>query len=192
MLKKTYPSAFFARPTLTVARELLGARLCRRLPDGTVLEAAIIETEAYTRDDPACHAFRGKTPRCAVMFGPPGHAYVYFIYGMYNCLNVVTEPEGTAGAVLIRALDGKDTNGPGKLCRHWSITGADNGANLLSPESGLWLTRGSAVTDDQVLITPRIGISVATDYHWRFLVKDHPHVSRPAASSRPRQSQDSK
>lgn len=187
MLKKTYPSAFFARPTLTVARQLLGTRLCRRLPDGTVLTASIIETEAYTQDDPASHAFRGQTPRSAIMFGPPGYAYVYFIYGMYNCLNVVTEPKSTAGAVLIRALDSQPTSGPGKLCRHWAISGADNGADLMNPASGLWLEPGPPLTDEQVLATPRIGISVATDYPWRFIVKDHPHISRPSRSTKPRQ-----
>lgn len=168
---------FYARPTLAVARELLGAVLCRRLPDGTVLSGSIVETEAYTADDPACHAFRGPTPRCAVMFGPPGFAYVYFIYGMYYCLNVVTEPEGTPGAVLIRAVAARGTEGPGKLCRQWQIDQSLNGASLMSPLSSVWICPSSPVAEADVAVTPRIGLSSAQDRHWRFLLKGHPAVS---------------
>src|SRR5271156_6623270 len=115
-----YTEEFYARSTLKVAKDLLGCHLHRRLPSGIILSAAITETEAYTADDPASHAFRGKTKRTEVMFGPPGRAYVYFIYGMYYCLNVVTEPEGIPGAILIRGLHGKSghgahLNGPGKI-----------------------------------------------------------------------------
>jgi DNA-3-methyladenine glycosylase len=101
----------------------LGKTLVRQFEKAR-LEAEIVEVEAYTADDPACHAYSGRRPRCEVMFGPPGHAYVYFIYGMYYCLNVVTEVDGIAGAVLIRALaerekvgDEKLLSGPGKLCQ---------------------------------------------------------------------------
>ena len=112
---------FYARSTVDVARDLLGQMLCRRLPDGNIVSAPIVEVEAYTSDDPACHAFRGPTKRCRIMFGPAGRAYVYLIYGMYHCLNVVTEPTGTPGAVLIRAIGVGGGDGPGKLCRMLEI-----------------------------------------------------------------------
>ena len=170
---------FFLRPTTAVARDLLGVWLWRRLDDGSLLHGPIVECEAYTEDDPACHAFRGRTRRCEVMFGPAGHAYVYFIYGMYNCLNVVTEPDGTPGAVLIRAVAAENTDGPGKLCREWAIDRSYNGSDLLIPGSDLWLGEGVRLPDELVEITPRIGISVAVDRPWRFAVKDHPSVSGP-------------
>ena len=189
-LSRTYQQDFYRRDTLAVARELLGAVLCRQTSDGQVLHGPIVEVEAYTEDDPACHASRGLTPRCSVMFGPPGRAYVYFIYGMYHCLNVVTEPEGTAGAVLIRAVGAEGTNGPGKLCRQWQIDWSHNGASLLMPGSDLWICAGDAIPDSQVVRSPRIGITSATDRHWRFYLKDHPSVSKapksPAGKKRKR------
>lgn len=162
-----------------MARDLLGTFLCRRLDDETVLSAAIVETEAYTEDDPACHAFRGKTSRCEVMFGPGGFAYVYFIYGMYNCFNVVTEAEHTAGAVLVRAVAFDGANGPGKLCRAWEIDRSHNGANLMDSSSPIWIAKGTALSDKDIAITPRIGLSVAVENLWRFTVKGHPSVSGP-------------
>ncbi|MBX9669504.1 MAG: DNA-3-methyladenine glycosylase [Candidatus Obscuribacterales bacterium] len=174
---ETLPPEFFLRDTVTVARELLGVTLVRRLEDGTVLSGPIVETEAYTQDDPACHAFRGKTPRCSVMFGPGGFAYVYFIYGMYNCLNVVTEAEHTAGAVLIRAIGAEGTNGPGKLCREWSIDRSHNGVNLMDAGSPLWLSKSSSTSSEDVEVSTRIGLSVAQDRPWRFTVRNHPSVS---------------
>lgn len=178
-----FDQSFFARPTLVVAREILGARLVRQLEDGSILSGEIVELEAYTGDDPACHAARGKTPRCEVMFGPPGVAYVYFIYGMYHCLNIVTEPDGIAGAILIRAVAAENANGPGKLCKYWQIDKSHNGNNLLSSEAGLWLSRSRPVADEQVGISPRIGISCGQDRLWRFFIKDHPAVSKGKPSS---------
>lgn len=173
---KTFSDAFFARPTLEVAPELLGTILCRRLPEG-ILHAQIVEVEAYTADDPACHAWRGKTPRCEVMFGPAGRSYVYFIYGMYNCLNVVTEPDGTAGAVLIRAIDFKGGEGPGKLCKTWQIDRTHNALNLMDPAGELWLVEGRNLKKSEVGKSMRVGISVAQDRLWRFFVNDHPRIS---------------
>jgi DNA-3-methyladenine glycosylase len=155
--------AFYARDTVTVARDLLGQRLVR-LMQGRRLSGRIVEVEAYVGEmDSACHAHRGKTARNAVMFGPPGHAYVYSIYGMHHCFNVVTDREGYAAAVLVRALEpleGVDvmranrggragaelTNGPAKLCYALGIDRALDGVDLVASEA-LWLERGELVTD---------------------------------------------
>jgi len=157
---------FFQRPTVLVAQELLGKRLTFQNYSGI-----ITETEAYHQDnDPACHAYRGRTPRNAPMFGLAGHSYVYFIYGMYYCLNIVTEPEGTAAAVLIRGLkiDTLSLNGPGKLCRYLNITKDHNAIDLIE-------SKEFYVTDEGIqpnfIATPRIGIRQGTDKLWRFLTQ---------------------
>jgi DNA-3-methyladenine glycosylase len=168
---------FFKRSTLTVARELLGLSLFRRFDDGNIVSAEIVEVEAYTADDPACHAYKGLTKRTSVMFGPPGYAYVYFIYGMYHCLNVVTEPDGIAGAVLIRAISSDKANGPGKLCKRLQITNEHNGINLLDNTGELWLGYNKSYKDTEIISTTRIGISQAQDRLWRYYVKDNPYVS---------------
>jgi DNA-3-methyladenine glycosylase len=160
---------FFNRPTVTVAQELLGKLLVFGPMAGI-----ITETEAYIgQDDPACHAARGKTPRNAVMFGPAGYTYVYFIYGMYYCLNVVTEGEGSPAAVLIRSLmliepEPLHLNGPGKLCRHLGITREHNGVDLI--ENPTFYVKDSSLTPAYES-TPRIGISRGQDKLWRFVVK---------------------
>lgn len=184
MLDNVFAQSFFARHTPLVAKELVGANLCRRFPNGDVISGRIIETEAYRDNEAACHAARGKTPRCEVMFGPPGIAYVYFIYGNYHCLNVVTEPEGSGCAILIRAVESFDTNGPGKLCREWDITRQHNGINLLSPESEIWLSPGASVPRTKVGSSSRIGISAAQELQWRFFLKDHPGTSGPKSYNR--------
>lgn len=168
---------FFARPTVEVAPDLLGMILCRRLSDGSIAKAEIVEVEAYTADDPACHAWRGKTKRCEVMFGPPGYSYVYFIYGMYNCLNVVTEPDGIAGAILIRAIDTAGGNGPGKLCKTWEINREHNGIDLLDRSGVLYLEPGRKLDAADIGISIRVGISVAQENLWRFFIKGHSQVS---------------
>ncbi|HEY9677334.1 MAG TPA: DNA-3-methyladenine glycosylase [Drouetiella sp.] len=170
---------FFQRPTVKVAKDLLGANLCRRMPDGTVVSAPIVEVEAYTEDDPACHAFKGLTERTRVMFGHPGHAYVYFIYGMYFCLNVVTEPEHVPGAVLIRAIGVPGGEGPGKLCKLWDIDKSHNGLDLCDVNSELFIAKGDKVSKRDIEISTRIGIKLAAERLWRFHLKDHPHVSGP-------------
>lgn len=182
--------SFFARDTLEVARDLLGRRLVRSL-DGERLSGLIIETEAYVGEkDSACHASRGCTPRTRVMYGPPGHFYVYLIYGMYHMLNIVTAAEGQPEAVLIRALlpeegieqmrrnrggvpPGKLADGPGKLCQALAIDRALNGLPVESDE--LWLEEGVKVPEQQVSTSPRIGIGYAREedqqHHWRFFVQ---------------------
>lgn len=175
---------FFNGSTLDVARKLLGTTLCRRFDDGEIIYAPIVEVEAYTEDDPACHAYRGLTNRTRVLFESPGYSYVYFIYGMYHCLNVVTEPAGTAGAVLIRALGQEGLDGPGKLCREWSIDKSLNAINMTSFESAIWLAKGKVLPDSKVETTERIGISKAKDRQWRYIVKNHPFVSGSRKSNK--------
>lgn len=174
-------SDFYNRNSLEVAKDLLGCKLCRNI-DGKVLSGIIVETEAYTQNDPACHAFKGKTPRAATLFKQPGIAYVYFIYGMYHCFNVITEPEETAGAVLIRALEPVEricnTNGPGKLCRELKITKELNEIDLTSNKSCLWIEKGIKIPKNKIHTTTRIGIKQAADYPWRFYVKDNKFVSK--------------
>jgi DNA-3-methyladenine glycosylase len=185
---------FYARPTLDVARDLIGKTLYRQTSDG-VTAGVIVETEAYIAAiDPAAHGFRGKTPRNAAMFGPPGHAYVYFTYGMHCCLNVVTEDEGAAAAVLLRAIeptiglplmrvrrgeriaDRDLARGPGRLCAAMALTTADNG--LLLEGNALWLTATPGFPPDAPIVaTPRIGITQAADWPWRFVLADSPWVS---------------
>lgn len=181
------PAAFFDREPDRVARELLGAVL--RMEDGPdVVSGRIIETEAYLGPhDPASHSAVGRTARTWHMFGPPGTAYVYFIYGMHWCVNAVTREDGYGSAVLIRALeplDGVDRmrerrprarrvedlcNGPGKLCAALGITRALDGASLTG-SSALTICAGSPVDDAQVAVGPRIGISKAVDWPLRYRV----------------------
>lgn len=182
------PKEFYTRPTLTVARELIGARLVRFL-DGVKLVGLITETEAYIGEtDLACHAKAGLTPRTAIMYGPPGHAYVYFTYGNHWMLNVVTEKEGFPAAVLIRAIQpvegveimsarrqGRDTFGPGKLTQAMGITKSENGVDLTVAGRGLWIEAGVSVPDENVTIGPRVGLNTVPEpwfsMPWRFLVK---------------------
>ncbi len=180
-MKNIPEKSFYERDTLIVARELLGCKLCRKTENG-ILKGIIVETEAYKQNDPACHAYRGKTPRAATLFKQPGIAYVYFIYGMYHCFNVITEPEEIAGAVLIRALEPieplKNTNGPGKLCRELFITKELNEADLTLPNNGLWIEKGDNINKNSVIQTTRIGIKLASDYPWRFYIKNNRFVSK--------------
>lgn len=171
---------FYNRDTLIVARDLLGCKLCRRIGD-RVLQGIIIETEAYKQNDPACHAYRGKTPRAITLFKMPGLSYVYFIYGMYYCFNVITEAEGVAGAVLIRALEPinlDNTNGPGKLCRELQITKDLNEKDLTNENSLIWLEGYKPYNNSEIVQTTRIGIKKAIDYPWRFYVKNNKFVSK--------------
>ena len=180
---------FYKRSTQQVARELLGARLVRKI-NGEILSGIIVETECYVSTDPACHAFRGKTQRNQSLFGQVGHAYVYFTYGSHFCLNAVARDESVAaGGVLVRAIlpiNGIETmqlrrskttiknltNGPGKLTQALSIACDFDGYDLtkngqLTIEKGIW------VPDYAVERTARIGISQATDVLWRFVVTDY-------------------
>jgi DNA-3-methyladenine glycosylase len=195
------PRAFFARDARRVARELLGKVLVRTTAS-TRLTARIVEVEAYLgAKDPAAHAFTGPTKRNEVLFGPPGHAYVYFIYGNHYCLNVSCEPEGAAGGVLFRALEPvsgidemarargieihglrdlpKLTSGPGRLAQAFGITRArDNGCDLTSATSSLWIGDDGYRTR-AIRLTPRIGITKAADRKLRYLLAGNRFVSGP-------------
>ena len=188
------PRSFYARPTTTVAVELLG-KLLVRASDGQRRVARIVEVEAYLGiRDQASHARRGPTPRAAIMFGPPGHLYVYLIYGMHHCMNVVTESDGTAGAVLIRAAEpisgfpvaradgaGRQNSpltGPGKVCQALAITRRDNGLDLTLPGAFLIATDGTAAP--RPARSARIGVDYAGAWalrRLRFYAPGNPHVS---------------
>ena len=170
------PRIYFNRPTLPVARSLIGKYLVR-VVDGRTIEGKIVEVEAYVgSQDRACHASKGRTQRTDVMFGPAGVAYVYLIYGMYHCLNVVTEREEFPAAVLIRAIevDGELIDGPGRLCRAMQI---DRGLNCLNMTKGdqLWVEdRAVRLKKTDVGVFPRIGVDYAGAWAkklWRFRLR---------------------
>jgi DNA-3-methyladenine glycosylase len=184
------PRSFYDRPVLAVARDLLGAVVVH-----DEVAVRLVEVEAYEgATDAASHAYRGRTPRNEVMFGPPGHAYVYFTYGMHYCLNVVCGPPGRADAVLLRAGEvvagaavaaarrprstARDlARGPGRLTRALEVDRALNGADLTSPRSALRVTAGSPPPSGAVRCGPRVGISQAADLPWRFWVDGVASVS---------------
>jgi DNA-3-methyladenine glycosylase len=188
------PRSFYARPSTEVAPELLGRILVRVLADGTRLAARLVEVEAYGPDDPASHAFRGPTPRNLVMFGPPGHLYVYFTYGMHFCSNVVTGSDGVGSAVLLRAaqpLEGIEAmadhrgvdaptllcSGPGRLTQAMAIARAENGVDLVR-DGALHLLSGEATPRRLVQRSSRVGVNVGADRRWRFYERGNAFVSR--------------
>jgi len=187
--------AFYQRPPRAVARDLLGRLLVRDTPEGRVA-GRIVEVEAYDgANDPASHAYRGETLRNRVMFGPGGHAYVYFTYGMHYCVNVVTGPAGRAQAVLVRALEPVEgvtimrrrrgvegterlARGPGCVARALGLTRADDGLDLT--RGPLWILDAPARREGRrILRTPRIGIRHAAERPWRYVLAGHPCASGP-------------
>ena len=193
------PQDFYDRPTELVARDLLGAILECRSAEG-VVSGRIVETEAYVgEDDLACHAAAGRTARTDPLYGAPGIAYVYFIYGMYWCFNAVTRAAGEPSAVLVRALepmggielmrerrgrrsrrDTELTNGPGKLCQALGIDGQFNRNPLQTPP--LVIRRGIEVPRQAVTVTPRVGITRCADWPLRWFISDSPYVSKTPAN----------
>ncbi|WP_406836669.1 DNA-3-methyladenine glycosylase [Streptomyces sp. AHU1] len=192
-----------ARPAEEVAPRLLGAVLTHETPEGTV-SISITETEAYSgATDPASHAYRGMTPRNAVMFGPAGHLYVYRSHGLHWCANVVTGTDGTASAVLVRAgrvIEGEDlarrrrggtaegarlARGPGNLCQALGITAEHNGTDLLAGTS-VALSEGEPVPAALIRVGPRVGVSKAHDWEHRFYLAGDPTVSAYRLSPRAR------
>lgn len=188
-LSSCLPRDWYERDPVVVARELLGKQLVRLL-DGQVLRGIISETEAYRgEEDLACHARVGRTARTAVMYEMPGVAYVYFTYGLHWCLNAVCLPADYPAAVLIRAIEPVDglevmaarrgsrppslwTDGPAKLTQALGIDGRQNGADLTTPDGGLWIEAGETVPDERVVIGPRVGINNVPEpwrsMPWRF------------------------
>lgn len=192
---------FFNRDSRMVGRELLGKLLIRRVGRRRLV-GRVVEVEAYLgKDDPAAHSFGGPTPRNMVMFGPPGFAYVYFIYGNHYCLNVSCQPEGNAAAVLFRALEplagieqmalSRDmtvesprdlrllTSGPGRMAEAFAVNRErDNGKDLTTARSDLWLADDGFIPAE-IAATKRIGITKAAEREWRYLIKGNPFVSGP-------------
>ncbi|HSJ51806.1 MAG TPA: DNA-3-methyladenine glycosylase [Actinomycetota bacterium] len=194
------PRRFFARPATVVAPDLLGRVLVRMLPDGTRVSVRLVEVEAYGPDDPASHAFRGRTARNAVMFGPPGHLYVYFTYGMHFCANVVTGTAGVGSAVLLRAaepLEGLETmsarrgveaprllcSGPGRLAQAMGVDRRDDGADLVGG-ANLELRAGEPLPASRVARSARVGVRVGVRERWRYFERGSPFLSpgRPASA----------
>jgi DNA-3-methyladenine glycosylase len=185
------PRSFYARPATEVAPALLGHTLVRELPGGTRTAARIVEVEAYGPDDPASHAFRGETPRNTAMFGPPGHLYVYFTYGMHFCMNVVTGRTGEGAAVLLRAgepVEGVEEmrarrgrermldlcSGPGRFAQAFGVGRAENGIDLVDGDE-VWVERGSR--SEPVASGIRVGVRETTR-RWRYRLDGNAFVSR--------------
>lgn len=191
MSEKLLPRSFYERDVHAVARELIG---CRLLYDG--VGGIIVETEAYTADDPACHAYRGQTERNKVMFGPPGRAYIYFTYGMHHLVNIVCEREGQPAGVLIRALEPTDgietmrrrrapvtslvqlTNGPAKIAQALAIDLSHYGQPVFRGDGLKIYSRGADWQKPKIVTTPRIGIRAGTRRKWRYCAADSRFLSR--------------
>ena len=192
------PRTFFARPTLTVAQELLGKVLCRQTSNG-LIETRIVDVEAYVGpQDKACHASKGRTKRTEVMFGPAGYTYVYMIYGMYHCLNLVTEQVDYPAAILIRGMEVIKTpsstihtptriNGPGRVCRFLSLDRTHNVLDATKKEI-IWVEdRGISILKTQIQALPRIGVDYAGEWAnkpWRFCLPAPPSSKKCRASPR--------
>jgi DNA-3-methyladenine glycosylase len=188
------PRGFFERPALEVAPDLIGRDLVRRFPAGGRARVRIVETEAYLPDDPASHAFRGRTDRNAAMFGPGGHAYVYFVYGMHHCLNVVVGRDGEGTAVLLRGAEpiaGLEAmrgfrggvadrllcTGPARLAQALAVDRGHDGVDLVRG-GDLWFEPGSPTPAARIARGPRVGVRAAADVPWRFWEVGSPGVSR--------------
>jgi DNA-3-methyladenine glycosylase len=184
------PPSWLERSVLAVAPDLIGCTIVRQFEDGRQLRGRIVETEAYQEDDPGCHGYRGKTARNAAIFGPAGLSYVYLIYGMYHCFNVVTDRDGFGSAVLVRAveLDGEPRRaykgnlekvgaGPGKLCQAMEIDRQHN-HQWLQRGAAIWLEPRSPDWQGELVRSTRIGLSQGQDLPWRWYLRGSKGVSR--------------
>jgi DNA-3-methyladenine glycosylase len=177
-----FPVEFYARPAQQVAPDLIGCQLSRRHSDGTFTNGVIVETEAYAQEEKACHGYRSRTKRNNTLFGPPGHWYVYLTYGIHHCVNCVTGTDDWANGVLLRAVaiphePPRVAAGPGLLARRFAIDRSFD-AQPVHPDSGLWLSPATEPCG-AIIQSARVGIKEALDLPWRWLLKDHPSVSRP-------------
>jgi DNA-3-methyladenine glycosylase len=187
------PRSFFARPAPVVARDLLGRILIGSL-GGSRVAGRLVECEAYQQDDPASHSFRGPTARTAVMFGPAGHLYVYFTYGMHFCMNVVSGRAGDGAAVLLRAAEpllglaemrerrgrtpvGELCSGPARLCQAFGVDRSFDGTDLVRGND-MWIAEGTPVAASSIGVGERIGIRVSLERPWRFFVEEDTFVSK--------------
>ncbi|WP_130128341.1 DNA-3-methyladenine glycosylase [Synechococcus sp. WH 8101] len=183
------PRSFFARPAQLVAPDLIGCRLVKRQPDGELLWGVIVETEAYSQEEPACHGYRRRSPSNETLFGEPGRFYVYVSYGIHHCVNVVTDRADWANGVLLRAvaLPGEPERvaaGPGLLARRFGIDRAHDSWSVCG-ENGFWLApRPSVLGQPELVSTTRIGIAQGQDWPWRWYLKASRSVSRRASGDR--------
>ena len=183
------PSEFFCRPAQDVAPELVGCRLVKRQPKGDMLWGVIVETEAYSQDDPACHGFRRRTPSNETLFGPPGRFYVYVSYGIHHCVNVVTDRPEWANGVLMRAValpaePERVAAGPGLLARRFGMDRSDD-RRPVTGEHGVWLaTRPASIVSPDLVTTTRIGISEGNELPLRWYLRASRSVSRRAKGDR--------
>jgi len=190
--KDILPGSFYSRETAVVARELLGKVLVHKSGEG-LTSGIIVETEAYIQGDPSCHAYRGMTPRNRAMFGPPGRVYIYFTYGMHHCFNVVTANPGVGEAVLVRALEplegidimrkrrGRERlreicSGPARLVQAMGLGPTMYGHDLTAEP--LVIIKGTAISEEEVAVTTRVGISTGKDLPLRFYLKENVYISR--------------
>jgi DNA-3-methyladenine glycosylase len=186
------PQSFFARPAEVVAPELIGCLLVKRQADGNLLWAVIVETEAYSQEEPACHGYRRRTPGNETLFGDPGHWYVYLTYGIHHCVNVVTHRAEWANGVLLRAaaLPGEHERlaaGPARLARRFGLDRSHDGQPV-HPKGGLWIAPRppalAVLTPADLVQTCRIGISQAQELPWRWYLRASRSVSRRARGDR--------
>ena len=183
------PHAFFCRPAEVVGPELIGCLLVKRQVDGCLLWGVIVETEAYSQDEPACHGYRSRSPQNETLFGEPGRFYVYVSYGIHHCVNVVTDRSDWANGVLLRAvaMPGEPERvaaGPGLLARRFGLNRTHD-SQAVCGENGMWLaSRPSVLNVPELVTTTRIGISQAQDLPWRWYLKDSRSVSRRARGDR--------
>ena len=183
------PHAFFCRPAEVVAPELIGCRLVKRQADGSLLWGVVVETEAYSQDDPACHGYRRRSPSNETLFGEPGRFYVYVSYGIHHCVNVVTDRADWANGVLLRALaipgePERVAAGPALLARRFGLDRSYDRC-LSSPEQGLWFAPAPvAFRADDLVQTSRIGISQGQDLPWRWYLRSSRSISRRAKGDR--------
>ncbi len=180
------PKDFFSRPSQKVAPDLIGCSLVKRMPNGDFLSGVIVETEAYSQEEPGCHGFRKKTKKNETLFGPSGNLYVYLTYGIYHCVNIVTDKSDWASGVLLRAIaipgeEERIASGPGLLARRFDLN--INHDNLsLSIENGIWVTKklNSIQKMYKIIQTTRIGLSEGKDIAWRWYLQASRSISKRA------------